>query len=237
MPRRLVLALALIAATALFAGCSSATSGQASLAGSSPTNAGAAATAAPSSSAPATARGTQEIILRPLNSRLAPTSGYTISSEYLKDSTIECDQMPAQSAVNDDIQSCSPTAASAHTCWPAPNSSNALCLMNPFKPVLYLLSAGIPLGAMSAPRVPVPLGLELTDGTQCILRNGGAWSSHKSGASAAYGCGTTSMSTIVWSGAAGPIDKSEPDWTVQIGQPEDTLQTVKVTKAYFVGTA
>lgn len=214
MPRPWTLVPLILAATALIAGCSSTTAGIGSLAGIADT---------------------QEIILKPVNNRRAVTSGYTVNSEYLNGTTIECNGGAAQSAVSAGIASCSPKSANAHTCWASPTFGQALCLMDPFKPVVHLIAVDGYIGGEDPPRVPVPLGIELEDGTQCTLLNGGAGPSHKSGLAAAYSCST--QSTYVWDTISGPMDKSKPEWTVQVGQPEGALQTMLVSKAYFVGTA
>ena len=45
-----------------------------------------------------------------------------------------------------------------------------------------------PLPPVQPPATPMPFGLLLDDGTECRLRNGGAWGSRDDGLAGAYGC-------------------------------------------------
>jgi hypothetical protein len=206
-------------------------------------------TAAPSPSAStagstAPARpATQRVVIRPVTAtgRLAP--GYTLVARQAADQ-LSCGGSayptePSQVAVDDGIAYCSPSAAYAVACWPGPTHNTALCFGNPWQRQVDQLSTEGPLTGVSAPRNPSPLGLELSDGTRCSLRDGGAWGEldqHPELVGTYYCTGDLA----VWAnGHSDGIDRSSPTWTVRLApmSGHGTLRPVTVHTAYYVGTA
>jgi hypothetical protein len=151
---------------------------------------------------------------------------------------------PSPSAVASDIYYCSPSAASAGTCWPSTPGS-LLCVDTPWDKRLYRVGYGGQLPPVQATATPDPFALVLDDGTRCLLRNGGAWGGRDDGYVGVYGCGDPSANlAVLWlpsQGAGTCIDRSAPVWTVKVGQlgtPGTHLpppQTRAVTTVWFAG--
>jgi hypothetical protein len=89
---------------------------------------------------------------------------------------------------------------------------------------------------VAAPAQPQPIGLELSDGEHCRLRNGGAWDSptQHPGWVGWYACDKTEA---VWGPPDRGIDKRTGQWTVYVGNYNQTLTQQQVVKAYYVTTA
>ncbi len=153
---------------------------------------------------------------------------------------------PSPAAVGDDIYSCSPSAAGADACWPSTPGS-LLCLDNPWTKLLHRVSYGGPLQHVQPDGITDPLALTLDDGTGCELRNGGAWGGRDDGYVGVYGCGAADSNlAVLWLPSQGPgtcINRSQPAWTVKVGQlgtpsePFPPPQTRTVTTAWFAGNA
>ncbi|SPM36592.1 hypothetical protein MRAB57_4433, partial [Mycobacterium rhizamassiliense] len=103
-----------------------------------------------------------------------------------------------------------------------------------------------PLPAVHPTATPAPFALQLDDGTQCRLRNGGAWGGRDDGLVGAYGCPFESPAVLVAVSAnpgAPAIDRSQALWTVKVGAlgaggahfPPPQAHTV--TTAWFAGDA
>ncbi len=151
-----------------------------------------------------------------------------------------CDASPA--AVADDIYRCSPSAADADVCWPS-TPGTLLCVYNPWDMRLYRVNYADPLPDVRPPATPMPFALLLDDGTQCRLRNGGAWGGRDDGLAAAYGCPSENPAVLAPLQEAAPpaVDRSQPLWTVKVGPvgADDTHfpppQIHTVTTAWFAG--
>ena len=116
----------------------------------------------------------------PVDPDLQPMAGYTVTDDG---GEVNCDP-PSRSdvAVSDNVYYCSPNAASANVCWGRPGSTDLLCGWDPRSKELHLNHAALPLGPLPARTAPaIPWALDLADGTQCIVRNGGAWGSRPDG--------------------------------------------------------
>jgi hypothetical protein len=88
----------------------------------------------------------------------------------------------------------------------------------------------------------MPFALLLDDGTQCRLRNGGAWGSRDDGLAGAYGCnGESAVLTPLMDASTPAVDRSHPLWTVKVGPlgPDNVHfpppETHTVTTAWFAG--
>jgi len=203
------------------------------------------AASAPSTS-PAASKGTQVITAVAVDASGHPANGYREAPVTQAPGNVikvsGCSASPA--AVAADIYSCAPTAAGADVCWPAPPGS-LLCLNDPWKQELHRVTTG-PLPQVQPTPAPAPFALQLEDGTQCRLRNGGAWGGRDDGLVGAYGCGTGNPVVLVEQSAhssLSAIDQSKPLWTVKVGSLGagdahlPPPQTRIVTTAWFAGNA
>ncbi|WP_083667371.1 serine/threonine-protein kinase [Mycobacterium sp. SP-6446] len=147
-----------------------------------------------------------------------------------------CDASPA--AVSFNIYKCYPSAADADVCWPS-MPGTLLCLYTPWDKQLYREFYTDALPAAEPPPTPEPFALLLDDGTQCRLRNGGAWVVRNDGYLGAYGCPSDSPAVLIPAPGTPAIDRSHPLWTVKVGPlgianfPPPETHTV--TTAYFAG--
>jgi hypothetical protein len=74
-----------------------------------------------------------------------------------------------------------------------------------------------PLPAVQPPATPMPFGLLLDDGTQCRLRNGGAWGGRDDGLYPAYGCSPGENLAVLEGTSAPAVDRAQLLWTVKVG--------------------
>lgn len=185
---------------------------------------------------------TEVITVVAVNRDGTPASGWTVDSSGIG-STVSCGppMMPSRSATSNDIYSCSPSAAGAHTCWPTPASSTTLyCLGAPWDRTLRQLTSDVPLQPVTKPADPQPLALELANGIKCTIRTGGAWGGRSDGYLGAYGCADTN--DVVLAKDAQLIDTSGAQWTVKTGPlgvndaEFPPPATVGVVRAYYAGT-
>lgn len=172
-----------------------------------------------------------------------PMDGYQEAPQGESAVVTDCTK-PSPSAVADDIYYCSPTAAAAGTCWPSTPES-LLCVDDPWTKQLHRVSYAGQLPQVQPTSTPDPFAVVLDDGTQCRLRNGGAWGGRADGYVGVYGCGDPGSNlAVLWLPSAGPgtcFDRSAPLWTVKLGQlgtPTDQFpppQTRGVATAWFAG--
>lgn len=173
-----------------------------------------------------------------------PINGYQEAPAQGNVTAVNDCTSPSPSAVADDIYYCSPSAASAGTCWPSTPES-LLCVDNPWDKLLHRVTYRGQLPPVQHPAAPDPFALVLDDGTRCLFRNGGAWGGRDDGYVGTYGCGDPSANlAVLWlpsQGAGTYIDRSTPVWTVKIGQlgtPTTHFpppQPHTVTTAWFAG--
>jgi hypothetical protein len=187
---------------------------------------------------------TQAITTVAVGSNGQPINGYQEAPSQGNVTAVNDCTTPSPSAVADNIYYCSPSAASAGTCWPSTPGS-LLCVGNPWDKRLYRVTYGGQLPPVRPTATPEPFALVLDDGTRCLLRNGGAWGGRDDGYVGAYGCGDPSTNLAVLclpnQGAGTYIDRSAPVWTVKVGQlgtPTTHFpppQTRAVTTVWFAG--
>jgi hypothetical protein len=203
------------------------------------------AVAAPHSSAPATPNATQVITVVAVDANGQPINGYRQVPTPQDPSNVAdvfgCAASPA--AVADDIYYCAPAAAGADVCWPS-TQGTLLCLNNPWDKGLHRVAYTDPLPHVQPPPTSAPFALLLDDGTQCRLRNGGAWGGRDDGLVGAYGCPNENPAVLVAvrsQGGESAIDRSQPLWTVKVGALGSgdahlpPPQTRTVTTAWFAG--
>ncbi|BCP12372.1 hypothetical protein MINTM020_44700 [Mycobacterium paraintracellulare] len=150
-----------------------------------------------------------------------------------------CDASPA--AVSFSIYKCYPSAADADVCWPS-TPGTLLCLYTPWDKRLYRQFYTDALPAAEPPPTPEPFALLLDDGTQCRLRNGGAWGGRDDNYWGAYGCPSENPAILVPAQSTeSAVDRSHALWTVKVGPLGSTNEhfpapeTHTVTTAYFAG--
>ena len=201
---------------------------------------------APSSTAPtstAPAPHTQRVVIRPVTATGHVAAGFTLAPPHSGD-RVDCGGTalgvsPSAVAVDDGIAGCSPSAEYAVACWNGPVPNTALCFRDPWLRVVAELPDQGRLPVEKAPAVPSPLGLTLRDGSHCMIRDGGAWSS-LDGHPDAFGTYSCADGLVVWgTGRSDGIDRSHSLWTVQVapGSGHGALRTMSVRTAYLVGTA
>lgn len=188
--------------------------------------------------------GPEQIVLKPVDAQGSTMPGYLKDSSS-RDSPIDCSWAePSRHDVTTGVRDCGSSADMGDACWPTAGGGYVLCLVDPFKNVLMLRAATGATTPLKPPTSgPVPIGLVLDDGTQCRSRVGGAWSSPAQHPDwvGFYSCsgGGSDRFAAIWAppDTVDGIDHGPGGWTVQYGDPRDTLTTRTVTKAYFVGMA
>jgi serine/threonine-protein kinase len=170
-----------------------------------------------------------------------PANGYhEAPSPDNFNSVFECDASPA--AVDSGIYLCAPWVARAVVCWPS-TSATLLCGDDPWDKELHRFSYRDPLPAVKPQATPMPFALLLDDGTQCLIRIGGAWGVRDDGLTGAYGCNGKSTGAVLAPPQASweldAIDRSHPLWTVKVGEVRmgnlPPPQPHAVTTAWFAG--
>lgn len=172
-----------------------------------------------------------------------PINGYREAPPEGDVPTVTDCATPSPSAVADDVYSCSPSAAGAGTCWPSTPGS-LLCIDDPWDKRLHRVNYGGALPHVQPPAVQDPLALTLEDGTRCRLRNGGSWGGRDDGYVGVYYCdGNARVLWLPSQGAGSCLDRTNPAWTVKVGQlgsPGEHFpppQTRPVQTAWFAGDA
>jgi hypothetical protein len=127
---------------------------------------------------------------QPVNGYHEITSGQPIPDQA------DCTE-PSPAAVSHAIYRCWPAAYGADVCWPA-SGLELLCMNAPWAKQLHRIRAGAALPSVSPPAKPTPVALALADGTQCRLRNGGAWGHRHDDLVAFYGCVRALLDSACW---------------------------------------
>lgn len=194
-----------------------------------------------STSTSATAAATEVINTVAVDASGQPANGYheNTSGEPIP-GPAECTEA-SPAAVSSGVYRCWPAAFGADVCWPA-SGLELLCMNDPWAKELHRIRAGAALPAVSPPATPTPVALVLADGTQCRLRNGGAWGHRHDDLVAYYGCvGTPGLSVLAPSNSPDPIDRTSAAWTVKVGpdQAPDASSpppvTARVRTVWFAG--
>jgi hypothetical protein len=167
-------------------------------------------------------------------------NGYHVMNRQPSPNLSGCTR-PSPSAVSNNIYACDPSEAAAEVCWPAPGA--VLCLVDPWSKALRRFASPGGLPAVNHPATPMPFALLLDDGTPCVLPNGADLGGRADGRFAAYGCGNGPSSLAVLADPdqdpASVIDRSNPVWTVRVGQlgppltPLGFLTQHSVKRAWF----
>jgi hypothetical protein len=184
---------------------------------------------------------TQVIIETDVDASGQPTNGYReVPSQSNVTQVSDC-STPSPAAVSDDIYYCAPSAAAADVCWPATPGS-LLCVNDPWGKEEHRVQFAGVLPTVEPTDTPQPFALALDDGSHCRLRNGGAWSARPDGYVGAYICGSApAVLMLPNQGDTAAIDRSQPVWTVEVGElgaPGTNFpppQTRNVTTAWFAG--
>jgi hypothetical protein len=195
----------------------------------------------------ATSKHTQTVTVIAVGINGQPVDGYRQLPDRAESSNVVdvfgCLVSPA--AVSPGIYYCAPAAAGADVCWRS-GPGALLCLDDPWSKGLRRVTYADPLPQVQPAAAPKPLALQLEDGTQCRLRNGGAWGGRDDGLVGAYGCAGETLAVLVAvspTGGESPIDRSQPLWTVKVGALGSGAahlpppQTRAVSTAWFAGTS
>jgi serine/threonine protein kinase len=168
-----------------------------------------------------------------------PANGYREAYNDPSNTLNGCDSS-SSAAVSNNIYLCSPYAADADVCWPSPPTT-MLCLVDhdPWEKALHRFmwdTAALPPAA--PPAQPAPFAVLLDDGTRCKYFYK-ALGERDDGYYGMYGCGP--LDALLAKQAEEPIDRSQPVWTVKVGQVGGQTshfpppRTRTVTTAWFAG--
>jgi hypothetical protein len=167
-----------------------------------------------------------------------PAAGYTVTDE--KGTTLMCGPQSEASfvAVNDNIVFCPPSVAYAVVCWKDPAPSTAICFPDPWSKKLVRMPSEGSLPTVTAPSKAQPFGLLLSNGDRCKIRDGGAFSQLEGHPDLYVGYFCTSGKVLWGKQGSSGISRSTPTWTVQAAPESGSvpLKTLRVVKAYFIGT-
>jgi hypothetical protein len=118
---------------------------------------------------------------------------------------------------------------------------------DPWNKLMHRVNYDGQLPAVQPPAIADPFALALDDGTHCFFRNGGSWGGRDDGYVGVYYCGDAGSNLrVLWLPSEGPgtcVDRSQPQWTVKVGQLGSPGQhfpppeTRTVTTAWFAGNA
>jgi hypothetical protein len=186
---------------------------------------------------------TRQVVIRPVTAAGRVAAGFTLAPSQDSKGELICsgpdaDTGPSGAAVDDGIVACGPSSSYALACWNGRLPRTALCLRDPWQRTVVRLAVRDPMPAVAAaPRVASPLGLELSDGTRCARRSGGAWV-QPAGYPQLVGTYLCTGGRTLW-GAYPPdgIDRTHGLWTVRVWSGTGSLRTMPVRTVYFVGTA
>jgi hypothetical protein len=181
------------------------------------------------------------VVIRPVDQAGRPAPGFTVTNDTKR--IFGCAPFgksePSVVAVNANIMWCGSSADYAVACWQAANPSHALCFRDPWSREIAesSMTTSNPPGTTPLSQ-PKPMGLLLSDGDHCQIRDGGAWSSPVTHPTwvGYYFC--TKNHFIYGPKVPGGdgIDHTTPMWTVQVGSGEGPLSVRRVVTAYYVGT-
>jgi hypothetical protein len=168
-----------------------------------------------------------------------PTNGYREAAND-SDNTLNGCGFSSPAAVSNNIYLCSPFAAGADVCWPSPPTS-MLCLVDhePWDKALHrFLWDNSTLPAVTPDKEPQPFAVLLDDGSRCkyFYKSLGT---RDDGYDGFYSCGA--IDALLAKGSDSPIDRSNPLWTVKVGQVGSSTsrfpppQTHTVITAWFAG--
>lgn len=193
---------------------------------------------------------TTVLAVDPLDSSGDVRPAFTVDSFSQAGWSVDCtydDGSPT--GVTPGTHSCGGTADSCAAAVSSPGYPNQLlCLNSAFDPTLRLVRAEN-LTATGAPRNPLPLGLETTDGSRWTLRFGGSWGGRADGANGAYYCESgpckkqqldTQNQVILATENAPIVDTTTTRWGVYVGDIGDPSVDypapvrLGVTKAWFL---
>lgn len=143
-----------------------------------------------------------------------------------------------------DTHACGPASLRAQACWKSPvaadNGAALYCLTNPWSTALVKRPAtSIP---PTTPRVadPLPLGVELGDGSRWAYYAGGGWPAYPEGHTALYECvqGCRRGQALGHVTGQPAVNKSQPAWTMVRLDADGTGPTpVAVRTAWFIASA
>lgn len=128
-----------------------------------------------------------------------------------------CNRSPV--AVEDGIYQCGPSALAAMACFYNHPTEAYFCPLSPFGRQYRLLKI---MGESDGTQFtqPYPWGLELDDGRECTIRQGGAWGTRDDGYFGTYSCDTGEEFVLSTGGQHDALFTVDPNgkWTVSLGE-------------------
>jgi hypothetical protein len=186
---------------------------------------------------PAPPAATRVVHVRPVTVSGRPSPGWTVRREA---GTVSCSGT-APSAVNPGITSCFPTAYGLSACFKS-GRHTVLCVRDARVRELVRMRYSGAYPKVDGPARPQPINLELTDGRQCLIRTGGAWSSPRQHPRwvGYYSCNR--RAGVYAPGAGLGINTTRDLWTAQVWRsgpdPQGRhLVTRGIARVYVVGVA
>lgn len=199
---------------------------------------------APPSSEPASSAtaGTQTILINPFNADGSVSDAYSVEAGEV--GPVDCSSgEPSPFALSPNTHSCGSTSDSAYACWANPGeASSLLCLYSPTGTQLASVKA---TGMRSTPKAddPVPMGIELADGSRWWLYWGGGYAS-PDGTSVKYvcyeGCSAPTLA-LVQADDEPLMDKTAATWTILKSDTASDPSTLadptraEITKVWYLG--
>lgn len=204
--------------------------------------AGQGAAAHPASAVPAAKHAaTVQVVVHPVTATGHAAAGYTVKRGQGKITCNPADASPV--ALSKNVEFCAPSYEYAVACWKSATPHYALCLRDTNTTVLskLKLTGGFAKTKVAPKKDRAPLRIVLDNGTKCLIRDGGAWSSLKHHPNW-YGTYSCTHEGAVWSPPNANhvgIDESHGSWRVHVApiSGEGKLVTRHVKRAYFVATA
>lgn len=187
---------------------------------------------------------TEVIIVEPFNDDGTKKAEYSVDDAARR--PVDCSSgLPSDSGVTPGTYMCGGTSDSAYACFAAGEES-LLCLYSAMDETLYLYEATGIAAETPVPDEPLPLNVELADGTIWDLRQGGSWNFTPEGTTGMYDCHEGSCPddaglTLVQVDGQPVFNESGDVWTAhqaESGTDPATLPaptTVEVVRVWFIG--
>lgn len=167
-----------------------------------------------------------------------PINGFTRGTSGSAWPTSEIEYCRAgMGAVSSGIYHCGTTADSAPNCWPG-TGAELLCTHSPFSTALVSHRYSGTLPTVQPKTDPHPWALVLADGTECLIKFGGAWDIPPAGFTDVYSCSVDTGYRFVYTKNGSPdlFDKSGDDWTVYSSDGKATPVPTVVRAIYYSAT-
>lgn len=194
----------------------------------------------PAPSASVAGPATQVIQINAFTPDGAIASGFTTGPA--NGSAVVCiDDKGSPNGSSEGTHACGPASLRAQACWRSPLPADAgaalYCLTNPWTPELVRRPATQIPATTPKPEHPVPVGVELADGSRWAYYGGGGWSGYPQGYEPVYECvsGCRKSEALGHLKGEAVVNQVDPTWSMvrmNAGSKEPT--PVALTKAWFI---